>query len=101
MSDEALIAHARELAGPNFSTHTWVLDAAETLLKLADALEKYKENEHGCLEVGILEETNEVVINLGKEMMGHIVFSVDQAHNLARVLSRKAVEAEELAKGQS
>lgn len=46
----------------------------------------------GELQIGI-NELGEVVINLDKDRTGHIVFSPDQARNLARVLQEKATEA--------
>jgi hypothetical protein len=64
------------------------------------------ENGAGMLEVGT-NEKHEVVINLPRDMTGHIVFSVEQARMLASTLNsqafmaevehRKATEAERIA----
>jgi hypothetical protein len=51
-------------------------------------------NGPGVLEVG-LNEKKEVVINLPKDMTGHIVFSIAEARVLALVLLRTANEGEE------
>lgn len=50
------------------------------------------ENGGGFLEVGT-NDAHEVVINLPRDMTGHIVFSVEQADALARTLQRKSQEA--------
>lgn len=47
----------------------------------------------GFLEVGV-DLRNEVVINLPRDMTGHLTFSPDQARNLAELLIRKAAEAD-------
>jgi hypothetical protein len=51
------------------------------------------ENGSGTLEVGT-NDKHEVVINLPRDMTGHIVFSVEQARSLAASLSSKAIVAE-------
>lgn len=51
------------------------------------------DNGSGVLEVGT-NDKHEVVINLPRDMTGHIVFSVEQADALARTLSSKAREAD-------
>jgi hypothetical protein len=47
----------------------------------------------GYLEVGVGKDGN-VVVNLDRDRIGHIVFSPDQARGLAATLMRKAIEAE-------
>lgn len=47
----------------------------------------------GFLEVGT-NDKHEVVINLPRDMTGHIVFSADQARALSVTLMAKAREAE-------
>ena len=47
----------------------------------------------GFLHVGI-NENSEVVVNLPKDMTGHIVFSPNQARDFARVLLKQADSAE-------
>lgn len=73
-------------------------------------LKKYRESRHrqltskngdviaGYLEVGLTEKGDEVVINHpdlrpDADGVGHIVFSPQQALNLARLLTKKANEA--------
>jgi hypothetical protein len=51
------------------------------------------ENGAGFLDVGT-NERHEVVINLPRDMTGHIVFSVEQAEGLAATLTKKAREAQ-------
>jgi hypothetical protein len=51
------------------------------------------DNGSGTLEVGT-NDKHEVVINLPRDMTGHIVFSVEQAEGLAATLTRKAREAQ-------
>lgn len=51
------------------------------------------EQKGGHLEVGINEQ-HEVLINLDRDRTGHIVFSPEQARQLAAVLTKKAAEAE-------
>jgi hypothetical protein len=51
------------------------------------------DNGHGTLYVGT-NDKHEVVINLPRDMTGHIVFSVEQAKGLAATLTRKAREAQ-------
>lgn len=51
------------------------------------------DNGHGVLEVGT-NEMHEVVINLPRDMTGHIVFSPQQARALADTLLRKVHDAE-------
>jgi len=51
------------------------------------------ENGSGFLEVGT-NDKHEVVINLPRDMTGHIVFSAEQADALARTLAAKAREVE-------
>lgn len=51
------------------------------------------DNGPGTLEVGT-NDRHEVVINLPRDMTGHIVFSVEQAEGLAATLTRKAREAQ-------
>lgn len=51
------------------------------------------ENGAGILEVGT-NDAHEVVINLPRDMTGHIVFSTQQARALAVTLEQKAVEAD-------
>lgn len=55
--------------------------------------EEAGEERSGHLEVGI-NERHEVVVNLDHDRTGHIVFSPDQARQLAAVLTKKAAEAE-------
>lgn len=50
-------------------------------------------NGSGALEVGT-NDTHEVVVNLPRDMTGHIVFSPDQARRLADTLTRKAHDAD-------
>lgn len=45
----------------------------------------------GHVEVGV-NDNGEVVLNLGKDLVGHIVFSPRQAENLATLLADKASE---------
>lgn len=51
------------------------------------------DNGPGSLEVGT-NDAHEVVVNLPRDMTGHIVFSPQQARSLADTLLRKAVDAE-------
>jgi hypothetical protein len=51
------------------------------------------DNGSGALEVGT-NAMHEVVINLPRDMTGHIVFSIEQAEGLAATLTRKAREAQ-------
>jgi len=51
------------------------------------------DNGHGTLEIGT-NEKHEVVINLPRDMTGHVVFSVEQARALASSLNSKAFVAE-------
>jgi hypothetical protein len=51
------------------------------------------DNGPGFLEVGT-NDKHEVVINLPRDMTGHIVFSVEQAEGLAATLTRQAREAQ-------
>lgn len=51
------------------------------------------DNGSGTLEVGT-NDKHEVVINLPRDMTGHIVFSVEQAEGLAATLTRTAREAQ-------
>lgn len=53
-------------------------------------------NGPGKLEVGLNEQGTEVIINLPKDMTGHIVFSLPEAANLARILMQKIKEAREI-----
>jgi hypothetical protein len=48
-----------------------------------------EDNGPGTLQVG-LNEFDEVIINLPKDMTGHIVFSADQARHLAKILIKWA-----------
>lgn len=48
----------------------------------------------GYLEVGI-NDRGEVVVSLDKDRTGHIIFSPNQARNLAALLIKKAGEAED------
>jgi hypothetical protein len=50
------------------------------------------DNGSGFLEVGI-NERHEIVINLPRDMTGHIVFSVAEALHLSSVLAIKALDA--------
>ncbi len=55
----------------------------------------------GCLEVGLDPDTGEIVINHpdlqpDKNGVGHIVFSANQARNLAVLLLNKAIESDRL-----
>ena len=52
------------------------------------------DNGAGVFEVGT-NDAHEVVINLPRDMTGHIVFSPQQARALADTLTRKAVDAEQ------
>ena len=51
-------------------------------------------NGPGYLEVGLNEQGTEIIINLPKDMTGHIVFSLPEAANLARILMKKIKEAQ-------
>jgi hypothetical protein len=55
-----------------------------------------KDKIEGYLEVGITPDTHEVIINLDRDRngIGHIVFSPRQARMLARLLNKKARDAE-------
>lgn len=53
----------------------------------------------GFLEIG-LNENLEIVLNLDEDRVGHIVFSINQARMLARVLNKKANEADKILKKQ-
>lgn len=56
-------------------------------------MEKAIHNGSGFLEVGT-NDRHEVVLNLPRDMTGHIVFSIEQAEGLAATLTRKAREAQ-------
>ena len=51
-----------------------------------------QDNGPGTLEVGA--KDGQVVVNLPRDMTGHIVFSVQQAHDFAHTVVRKALEAQ-------
>lgn len=51
------------------------------------------DNGSGVLQIGT-NSAHEVVLNLPRDMTGHIVFSPEQARGLADTLTRKAAEAE-------
>jgi len=59
----------------------------------AIAKAKATDNVTGTLMVGTNQD-GEVVVNLDRDRTGHIVFSANQARNLAEILLRKADEAE-------
>lgn len=52
-------------------------------------------NGPGNLEVGLNEQGTEIIINLPRDMTGHIVFSLPEAANLARILMKKVKEAQD------
>jgi hypothetical protein len=51
------------------------------------------ENGSGYLEVGT-NEAHEVVVNLPRDMTGHVVFSPEQARDLAKTLTGRAADAD-------
>ncbi len=57
---------------------------------------KGKRNGPGVLEIGLNKDATEVIINLPTNLTGHIVFSLPQAANLARILMKKIKEAQEV-----
>jgi hypothetical protein len=52
-------------------------------------------NGPGELQVGLNDQGTEIIINLPKDMTGHIVFSLPQAANLAKILMKKIKEVTE------
>lgn len=64
---------------------------AENLAQVIAALEP-PGNGPGVLEVGANDQ-GEVVVNLPRDMTGHIVFSVQQAHDFAHTVVRQALAA--------
>lgn len=52
-------------------------------------------NGPGVLEVGLNAQATEIIINLPKDLTGHIVFSLPEAANLARILMKKIKEAQQ------
>jgi hypothetical protein len=57
------------------------------------------DNGPGALEIGT-NERGEVVMNLPRDMTGHIVFSPDEAEHLSTLMARQAVAARESAARQ-
>lgn len=83
------------LAGTTLQDFVKIIHASEGVVyfpHVPDALPRPPRNPPGVLEVGV-NEHHEVVINLPREMTGHIVFSHDQAFRLARTLLDVALEA--------
>lgn len=81
------------------ATRDVVTDYQDTLLQVEMLLAPPQQDDGpGTLEVGA-NERHEVVVNLPRDMTGHIVFNPDQARHLAVILVRQATAAEQAAAG--
>jgi hypothetical protein len=92
MTDRGLAETLRRWGREMKSFGQTVMDS-DLLIAAADRLASPVSNGPGVLEVGFTPDSREVVLNLPRDMTGHIVFSVDEARQLAAILTKKADEA--------